>query len=110
MTGRERFLAAISNKKADRMPCQVHSWMAYYLKTYLNGMDQYKAYDYFGMDPVIYADPKPVYSEKDLANWSVNYRELPENADGNTLWEEVITTPKGNLFRKGAYNKYTWWL
>ena len=33
MTGRERFLAAIHNQKPDRLPCQVHGWMWYYLKT-----------------------------------------------------------------------------
>ena len=27
MTGRERFLTAIANKKPDRLPVQVHSWM-----------------------------------------------------------------------------------
>ena len=55
MNGRERFLTALKNQKPDRLPCQVHSWMTYYLDTYLNGMDSYQAYDYFGMDPVIYA-------------------------------------------------------
>jgi len=37
MTGRERFLLAINNKKPDRLPCQVHNWMPYYLNRYLNG-------------------------------------------------------------------------
>ena len=39
MTGRERFLTALKNGKPDRLPCQVHSWMVYYLHTYLKGMD-----------------------------------------------------------------------
>ena len=39
MTGRERFLIAINNEKPDRLPCQVHSWMQYYLNTYLDGID-----------------------------------------------------------------------
>lgn len=42
MTGRERFLTALHNQKPDRLPFQVHSWMRYYLNTYLNGMDQYR--------------------------------------------------------------------
>lgn len=54
MNGRERFLTALRNGKPDRLPCQVHSWMRYYLDTYLHGMDQFEAYEYFGMDPVIY--------------------------------------------------------
>ena len=36
LTGRERFLLALANEKTDRLPCQVHDWMAYYLATYLS--------------------------------------------------------------------------
>ena len=53
MTPREGLLLAIHNKKPRRLPCQVHSWMQYYLDTYLNGMDQFAAYEYFDMDMVI---------------------------------------------------------
>ena len=52
MTGRERFLTAIANKKPDRLPVQVHSWMEYYLNRYLNGMDQYQAYEAVGMSRI----------------------------------------------------------
>ena len=69
MTGRDRFLTALHNGKPDRLPFQVHSWMQYYLKTYLNGMDQYQAYEYFGMDPVIYTVPELIFDEKDLKNY-----------------------------------------
>lgn len=41
MTGRERLLTAIYNKKPDYLPCQVHNWMQYYLNTYLKAMDQF---------------------------------------------------------------------
>ena len=41
LTGRERFLLAISNQQPDRLPCQVHSWMRYYRNTYLGGVDQF---------------------------------------------------------------------
>ena len=64
MTGRERFLTALHNGKPDRLPCQVHSWMDYYRNTYLGGCDQFAAYEYFGMDPVIYLNPKPVSAER----------------------------------------------
>lgn len=70
MTSRERLLTALSNKKPDCLPCQVHSWMHYYLKTYLDGRDQFGAYEYFkGIEWVIYANPRFVYRDKDLANW-----------------------------------------
>ena len=68
LTGRERFLLALSNKQPDRLPCQVHGWMGYYLSTYLGGIDQYAAYEHFGMDPVIYVSPKYEHSASELAN------------------------------------------
>jgi hypothetical protein len=109
MTGRERFLTAMNNGKADRLPCQVHSWLDYYLKTYLNGMDQYQAYDFFNMDKVIYVGPTMQYEEKDLANWQKDFRELGQDDTGNHLWTERITTPDGDLTSKGAWNQFTGW-
>lgn len=66
MTSRERLLTAINNQKADRLPCQVHSWMQYYLNTYLHGIDQYEAYEYFDMDAVIYVEPTFAYLKSSL--------------------------------------------
>ncbi len=40
MTSRERMLSAHENGRPDRLPCQVHGWMPYYLKKYLGGMDE----------------------------------------------------------------------
>lgn len=109
MNGRERFLAAIHNQKPDRLPCQVHSWMKYYLDTYLKGMDQYQACEYFGMDPVIYTGPDFIYADKDLAKWVVDHKELGRDQDGNHHWSMTITTPEGTLSTKGAYNQFTPW-
>lgn len=109
MTGRERFLTALANRKPDRMPCQVHSWMQYYLDTYLKGIDQYQAYDYFGMEPVIYVNPLYRYREQDLANWQVQYHVLGRDPDGSIHWERIITTPEGELTQKGSYNQFTEW-
>jgi uroporphyrinogen decarboxylase len=108
MTGRERFLTALSNGQPDRMPCQVHSWMAYYLKTYLGGCDQFAAYERFGMDPVIYAGPRAVYAEKDQANWRRDRKDLGV-VEGNRRWQETITTPGGVLTHAGAGNEFTGW-
>jgi len=43
MTSRERMLTALNNGRPDRLPCQVHGWMPYYLQHYLNGMDWWQA-------------------------------------------------------------------
>ena len=110
MTGRERFLAALSNQKTDRMPCQVHSWMTYYLNTYLAGMDQFAAYEHFGMDPVIYVAPDVLYDDTRTAKeWQVDCRELGVLEDGYRHWEYHITTPDGKLVQKCAANQYTTW-
>lgn len=109
MTGRERFLTALANKKPDRLPCTVHSWMGYYLKTYLGGVDQYAAYARFGMDPVIYTGPGYSYNPSDLANWQGNSRDLGAGPNGERLWEHTITTPSGTLTSHSAGNEFTTW-
>ncbi|HEY5587157.1 MAG TPA: uroporphyrinogen decarboxylase family protein [Ruminiclostridium sp.] len=110
MTGRERFLAAINNKKADRLPCQIHEWMKYYLNKYLSGMDQYQAYDYLGMDPVAYVGPDFIYNPKDLRKWDVKNIDVGNELDGNHRWKRIITTPEGTLTESWASNKYTTWI
>ncbi len=110
MKGRERFLTAINNQKPDRMPCQVHSWMRYYLDTYLNGVDQYAAYEFFGMDPVIYVGPMYVYDDKDRAAWNEKVIDLGLDGDGNKIWKQTIETPEGTLTQTKAGNRYTTWV
>lgn len=110
MTGRERFLTVLHNGKPDRLPCQVHSWMDYYRNTYLGGCDQFAAYEYFGMDPVIYLNPKPVYAPDAFRNWQVTHEELGVDASGNRVRRETVTTPDGVLVTEFARNQYTEWV
>ena len=105
MTGRERFLCALSNGRPDRLPCQVHSWMEYYLKTYLNGMSHLEAYEYFDMDPVLYVSPRYIYKDDAFNNWVVNQKRDEEAR----TWETEIVTPKGSLYDSGAWNDFTSW-
>ena len=109
MTSRERMMIALNNGRPDRLPCQVHGWMDYYLKTYLGGMDWWQAYEKFGMDYAIYAGPAYTYAEKDLANWQVRRTDLGQDADGNRRWVETIATPKGTLHHAGTVNEITGW-
>jgi hypothetical protein len=109
MTSRERMLTALANGRPDHLPCQVHGWMGYYLKTYLGGMDWWQAYERFGMDYAIYVSPRYVYAERALANWQVERQELGKDRDGNERWVETITTPKGQLQHTGANNEITGW-
>lgn len=109
MTGRERLLTALRNEKPDHMPCQVHSWMAYYLNRYLGGMDQFQAYDFFGMDPVIYADPIIKYNERDFSNWEVKFQEYQDKGNGYHTLRRDITTPEGVLTQIDQKNEFTCW-
>ena len=109
MNSRERMLTALNNGRPDRLPCQVHGWMDYYLRHYLNGMDWWQAYEKFDMDYAIYVSPTYRFSEHDLARWRTDRIEHGMDADGNLRWEEVITTPKGTLHHAGAVNDITPW-
>ena len=110
MTGRERFLAALSNEKPDRLPCQVHSWMTYYLNTYLKGMDQYDAYEAVGMDPVIYVSPNYLYDESRTAReWQLEVKDMGIGPDSYHHYHYSAVTPEGTLTWKKASNRYTVW-
>ena len=109
MNSRERMMIALNNGRPDRLPCQVHGWMSYYLKTYLGGMDEWQAFAKFDMDYAIYRSPKYVYDDRDLARWRIERRDLGINQDGDHCWEETIHTPKGELHHTGAWNDITGW-
>lgn len=109
MTGRERFLTAIKNGKPDRLPCQVHNFMPYYLNTYLGGTDAYGAYRHIGMEPVLYEFPALKYGENDLKNWAAEVKNLGTDKDGVTSCETLYHTPEGDLRVRSASNKFTSW-
>lgn len=109
MTSRERMMIALENGRPDRLPCQVHGWTEYYMKTYLPGMDWYQAYEYFGMDFAIYRGPDYVFDDKTRAAWVSDTEELGKEPDGVEHWATTITTPSGNLHRRGSRNRFTSW-
>lgn len=107
MNSRERLLTAINNKKPDRLPCQVHSWMPYYLDKYLEGIDQWQAYEKFGFDYVIYNGIKHIFDERDLAHWKAETVESNVDSAGIIKIEYIYKTPKGFLHLKQGANEYT---
>ena len=109
MTSRERMLTALANGRPDRLPCQVHGWMAYYLKNCLGGMDWWQASGRFGLDFAIYVEPTYEYADRDLENWVVNHQDLGVDSTGNARWADTVTTPKGVLHQAGAVNEFTPW-
>ncbi len=109
LTGRERFLLALQNQQPDRLPCQVHSWIQHYLNTVLGGMDQYAAYEHFGMEPVIYESPIYRCRDADLAKWETKITDLGINEKGYRVIIEEIITPEGTLSRHLESNSITVW-
>ncbi len=109
MTSRERLLTALNNGRPDRLPAQVHGWMEYYLKNYLNGADQWQAYEMFDMDHVIYNRIEYVFDERDLANWKIEKTPLPAPSPDSISWRELITTPLGTLSQVIVKNPITYY-
>ena len=107
MTSRERLLTVLSNETPDRLPCQVHSWMPYYLDTYLGGIDQWQAYEKFGFDFVIYNCVKHVFDERDLANWKTEVLDSFVDSGGVTKTRYEYKTPAGSLYLQQGANEYT---
>ncbi|MCK9221008.1 MAG: hypothetical protein M0Q40_00015 [Limnochordia bacterium] len=108
MDSRTRLLTVLHNEKPDRLPCQVHSWMPYYLEQYLNGLDQYEAYARFGMDAVVYTAPIYSFNERSKRNWQV-YRSEHTDPEGQIQWREKIVTPEETLTTAGGTNQFTTW-
>lgn len=52
MTSKERFLAALKNEKADRLPVTTHHVMPSFLKNYLDGASSQDFFERFGLDPI----------------------------------------------------------
>ena len=109
MTSRERMLTALANGRPDRLPCQVHGWMYYYLNHYLGGIDGWQAFERFGMDFAIYVSPACRFAEADQAKWQCTRVDLGLDAEGDHRWEESVVTPKGTLHRAGEFNEITGW-
>jgi uroporphyrinogen-III decarboxylase len=110
MTSRERLLCALHNGRPDRLPCQVHGWMPYYLQRYLDGADWWAAYARFpGLDMAMYVSPSYQFAARDLANWQVDRRDLGVDERGVRRWAATITTPEGQLHHAGAADAITGW-
>ncbi len=107
MTSRERMLTALANGRPDRLPCQVHGWMTYYLEHYLGGIDEWQAFEMFDMDFAIYRSPTYTYDPNDLASWVVEHKDLGADKSGNRCEMIRITTPGGVLQKQIAHTDVT---
>ncbi len=64
MTSRERLLAALAGKPADRLPVTTHHVMPYFLDKYLGGMPAQRFFEEFGLDAIVWTVPHKHDPEK----------------------------------------------
>jgi uroporphyrinogen-III decarboxylase len=109
MTSRERMLTVLANGRPDRLPCQVHNWMPYYLERTLGGIDAWAAYERFGMDYALYLTPEYRFAAGAWERWQTRRDAQWADASGNQCWRETILTPKGELHGAWGMNAITCW-
>lgn len=106
MTSKERMLTALSGGRPDRLPATVHQWLPYHLDKYMDGMDQIDAFRHFGMDAAV--TDGSIYYQGSTPDWVDTIVKTTVSGGVTTEFHEV-TTPKGKLSYRYAYNACTGW-
>ena len=126
MTSKQRFLAALQRKKADRLPATTHHLMPYFLDTYMNGISNDEFYDIMGLDPIRwitaykpdqakgqyydpnhtpgYLEPRRIVSD----SWRIVVQDLPDPQYKTQRY--TITTPTKTLTTVLQSNNHTTWV
>jgi uroporphyrinogen decarboxylase len=52
LNSKQRFIAALTRQKADRLPVTTHHVMPFFLKKYMNGISNEEFFETFGLDPI----------------------------------------------------------
>ncbi|MBN2322282.1 MAG: hypothetical protein JXQ30_00990 [Spirochaetes bacterium] len=115
MTSRERLLLAMNREVPDRLPATVHSWMVYFLNRYMQGVDQYEAYEITGLDMVIYEavyeggiEGGMFWTDGDMMQTD-SWRVVKEK-DGHGRSTITIVTPEKTLRMAVEINEQTAWI
>ncbi len=117
MTSKERMIIALERGIPDRLPVTVHQWQKYHLETYLGGMDELEAFEYFGMDAAVqYVQEmeqfwlaNPDFSRFSTPTWRHEV-EVLKNDPEDWEYQHTITTPEGVLTYKTGGNRKTVWV
>lgn len=117
MTSKERMLIVLEKGKPDRLPVTVHQWQKYHLDTYLGGMTDLEAFEYFGMDAAIqyFQDmgqfwlPEADFTKFSAPTWRDEVEVISDNPE-NRIYHHTIHTPEGTLTYKTAGNRKTTWI
>lgn len=123
MTSRERLLAALENRKADRLPASTHTLQRYYLDKYEGGASNEDFFSRHGLDRIDWIRPfapdaskGQYWSDPDetgydgivSSQWRITSRRL-EDPEYLTR-RYTITTPGGDLTMVVQSNEYTSWV
>lgn len=127
MTPKQRMLAVIERKIPDHLPATTHHVMQYFLDTYMNSISYHEFFDYFGLDPIVWAVPhkadesKGYYYDPNLGdvgflesrrissdNWRIEFSEL-HDPQYKTIRYDFIT-PKQTLSMVTQSNVHTTWV
>ena len=127
MTPKQRMLATLEHRQADRLPVTTHHIMQYYLDKYEGGITTPEFFDRYGLDPITwvvkhkpapgtgdYFDPlqgEPGFLEARRI-WSSNWRVESEDVPDDTYKTQQynILTPKGTLTMVTQSNDQTTWV
>ncbi|MDC7234141.1 MAG: uroporphyrinogen decarboxylase family protein [Spirochaetales bacterium] len=121
MTTKQRFIAALENRKPDRLPVTTHNVMDYYLNKYEDGAGKAEFFEKYGMDRIdwfwpykpdqgqYWSDTSTTGYEGIVADdWRISSEELSD-PDYRTI-RYNIETPSGNLTMVIQHNEYTRWV
>ena len=126
LTSKQRFIAALTRQKADRLPVTTHHVMPYFLKKYMNGISNDEFFDLLGLDPIRwlsvfkpdkstgeYFDPShtPGYLETHRVvsdNWRIEHEQLSDPRYETVRYKFI--TPKKTLTIVLQSNDYTTWV
>jgi uroporphyrinogen decarboxylase len=131
MTSRERLIAALERRRADRLPVTTHHLMPYFLEKYMNGISKRGFFDHFAMDAILWIVPhkpdegKGEYYDPEQGEigflesrriatdrWRITseqiYGEDPDDGTRITRYRYVV--PRGSLTMVLQANEYTAWV
>jgi uroporphyrinogen decarboxylase len=126
MTSKQRFVAALTHQKPDRLPVTTHHVMPYFLAKYMNGISNDEFFARFGLDPIRwlmayrpdeskgeYYDPNhvPGYLEArrvTSATWRIEHETIPDPRYETVRYKFI--TPKKTLTTVLQSNDYTSWV
>ena len=126
MTPKQRFIAALTHQKPDRLPVTTHHVMPYFLSKCMNGISNDEFFAQTGIDPIRwllayqpdkskgeYFDPNhvPGYLEAHRVTsdrWRIEHENIPDPRYETVRYKFI--TPKKTLTTVLQSNEYTSWV